>query len=354
MTKIPTGYYCHNWDYRGTSSCLERVIQKLSTRFEPFILYWPKAENTRLGNLAEMVGRDHLIPFERSDKKSDAESGYTPLSNNFYEVAQNLNLDILHVARSGYFEFPFNARHAKLQIETNVFGHKDRSEFCDRSLFISNYVKNLNNMEGEVVYIPIPKPTISTGNLREKFNIPQDAVVLGRLGAPSNFSPIAVNAFKRVLAFYPNTYFLIHSPCGGATSYVSGVPNVILLEPTNDDEEIEQFWNTVDIFAHYRSDGECFGAAIAEAMIRGKPVVSHYSYVYDAHVGTISNGGTVCDNEEEYFKTLMHWIRNPGVFKYIGSKAKQVAEEKYDQEKVVRNIEEIYLKWLSPLGVGVE
>jgi len=49
----------------------------------------------------------------------------------------------------------------------------------------------------------------------------------------------------------------------------------ILLDTTNDDNLIHKFYNTIDVFAHYRSDGETFGVSIAQSMTYGKPVVSH-------------------------------------------------------------------------------
>ena len=47
------------------------------------------------------------------------------------------------------------------------------------------------------------------------------------------------------------------------------------------------------MLAHARLDGETFGSNVAEAMIHGRPVVSHRSHLYNAQVEIIADTGFV-------------------------------------------------------------
>lgn len=359
MKKIRVGYFTHHWDTGGTAACLERVIEALDlSQFEPFAFYWPQGNNTRLSILRMFLG-NRLIPFYRSHEKGPKEGGYAPIDSDFAEVVKRFEIDILHVARSGYYEWPINQRICPIQIETNVFGYRDESGFCDYSLFISNYVNRIHenvegrcgiehfsnyNKKGATVYIPISAPTQNKSDLRSELGIPSSAVVCGRIGSPANFHPIALYAFKENQRSRPDIYFIIHSPCEETKKFVfnNQIKNVIFLPQTNDIDKLEHFWNTLDIFCHYRSDGECFSAAIAEAMAHSLPIISHISNIYDAHIETIGNGGVVVYTMGRYAIEMRVYIDSEAYRKHIGQQAFNIFNEKYEQSKVVKNIEGIY------------
>jgi glycosyltransferase involved in cell wall biosynthesis len=67
--------------------------------------------------------------------------------------------------------------------------------------------------------------------------------------------------------------------------------NIHFLGEDGDNIQISKFLNTIDIFAHGRKDGETFGAVFAEAMMHGKPCLSHYSPIANAQKETMGNGG---------------------------------------------------------------
>jgi glycosyltransferase involved in cell wall biosynthesis len=59
------------------------------------------------------------------------------------------------------------------------------------------------------------------------------------------------------------------------------------MDPTSDEELVSKFYNTIDVLCHANSLGETFGNTIAEAMINGKPVITH------------RGGGSWCQAHEE-------------------------------------------------------
>src|SRR5207237_10166679 len=116
-------YYGAGLDYAGTWRGHERILEALDrTRFEPYVFYWPDDRNTRLERVRALVGDDHLVAFTRAARKSGPWRGYRPRFTNFGRLARALRFDIVHVARSGYYEWPLIERLAPLPVETSSLG----------------------------------------------------------------------------------------------------------------------------------------------------------------------------------------------------------------------------------------
>lgn len=346
--RIKIGFYVHHFDHAGTARSHERIIEAIDkTKFEVFVLYWTSGDNSRLhiiGRYPEVT----LVPFERSLEKTGPEGGYTPVTNNFKEVVSKLGLSILHVGRSGYMEFPYVERIAPLQIETNIFGSIDNSGFLDKSIAICNYIAQLRGSTDAVVYNPIPPAELDGPNLRAELGIPEDAIVCGRIGRAANFHPWALWSFSELVKHIPNIYYVIVSPCQDTLAYIqnNNIPNVITLPPTLDDAYIHKFHRTIDIFSHFRSDGEVCSTAIQSAMYAKIPVVSHISPVFNGQTEVISNGGFVANSSEEYKNCLYNLIVDKNLRQQIGQNAYNIARENYDQTKVVKILEKLYTQWV--------
>jgi len=349
MKKIKIIFYTHELDYAGTARSHERIVESLNRDiFEPYVFYWVDCHNNpRLPIVEKLVGKDHLIGFYRSNEKTGPEEGYTPLWSDFYERAMEVKPDIIHCARSGYYEYPLNKRIAPLQVETNIFAHKDESAFLDRSICISNCIDYIRQGSDAVIYNPIPAARLEGDSLRRQYDIPEDAVVCGRIGRPSNYHPFALEAFKRAVKKYPNLWYINIAPCRVFMQEAQGVPNVVLIPPTSDDSFIEKFHRTIDIFAHYRLDGECCSTAIQQAMMYGLPVISHISKSYNGQIETIGNGGFVARTADEYYDFLCHLVEFKQMREDFGQRARARALAEFDQEIIVRKIEDCYMKWLD-------
>lgn len=350
MSKIKIIYYSHEIDYAGTWRSHERIIESLNKDiFEPYVLYWDECPtNTRLDVVEGIVERDHLLPFKRSKEKTGPEKGYTPLWTDFHEVAKKINPKIIHYARSGYTEWPFNMRLAPLQIETNIFAAMDISGYMDKSISLCDYNAKIRKSADAIIANPVPEAKLSGPNFRKEFNIPDDAIVCGRIGRPRGFDPIAIAAFKRLVYSNPKVYYIVVAPCDEFKAWAQGIPNVILMPPTSDDATIEAFHRTLDIYLHYRLDGEIQSTAIAQAMMYGIPVISHVSKFNNGQIETIADGGFVASDEEQYYQFLCYLVSNKEMRVEISKKARRHALETFEQEKVVRKIEDCYIRWLHP------
>lgn len=350
MKRVRVGYYVHEWNYAGTARSHERIIAGLDeTSFEPFVFYWNSYNgNTRLDAVRKLVESKNgkMVPFSRSEEKTGPEQGYTPLSTNFHELVESLGIDVMHVGRGGHYEWPFERRICPVQVETNIFGDKQKGGVLDWSLPISDWVMSKRGSGNRVVYNPIPDPVLEGDNLRAALKIPEDAIVCGRIGRPGNWSNYGLHGFRRIHMENPNSYYVIISPCPEDIQLVKEntgmMNNVILLDSTSDDSFIEKFHRTIDIFLHYRADGETFGTAIAQAMSYGIPVVSHDSRIYGAQREIIGSGGFVASSINEYVDYSLRLI-DVKEREIVGAQARAVFLKRYQQDNIARQYEREYL-----------
>jgi glycosyltransferase involved in cell wall biosynthesis len=353
MKKLKILFYSHIINYAGTWRSHERIIEGLDQDlFEPYVFYWEQCNaHNRLENVAHIIGDQHLIPFHRSAEKTGPEQGWMPLRSNFFETAKQFDFHIIHFARSGYFEWPFVERLAPLQIETNIFGYNDTSVFLDKSIAICQYIAQARGKTDAVIYNPIPDVAEEGNDLRKDFSIPKEAIVFGRIGRPANFTAIALEAFDHLARRFKDLFYIIIGPCNETRGFVEArkIPNVILLEPTMDDDFIDAFHRTIDVMLHYRADGEVHSTAIAQAMMYGIPVISHVSNQYNGQIETIGKAGGVARDLNEYIHLTEQLIRNPELRFQMSETARKIALEQYEQNKVVKMIQDKYVQWYNDI-----
>jgi glycosyltransferase involved in cell wall biosynthesis len=351
MKKIKIVFYSHTVDYAGTWRSHERILTNINKNmFEPYVVYNRQADNNRLEIVQNLLGKDHVLPFEAYGAKTGPDEGYSFLNTNFDDVIQSINPDIIHFARSGYYEWPFVKRLCPIQIETNIFAGKDNSPFLDYSITICNTINNARGGSDCVIYNPIPRPNHLNKTLKHELKIQDDTLVLGRIGRADNFSSISLESCKILKNKNINFVYIIIGPCNLTKKFVEDSnlkDHVIFLEPTNDDDFIDKFYKTLDIFAHYRSDGECHSTAIAQAMSYGIPVISHYAG-WNGQVETISNGGFVCHDANDYAEKIMLLHNNQDIkLKTSQNSLKQY--EEYSYEKTIPKFEEVYYKLFNKI-----
>ena len=340
-------YYGGATDYAGTWRGHERIIEALDrARFEPWVFYWPADRNTRLDRVTALVGADRMVPFRRSRTRGLGRRGYRPRFSNFARLARALEFDIVHVARSGSYEWPFLERLAPLHVETSVFGFRDTRGVLDRCIAPCQYLADRRGGADAVVYTPIPPPALQGPDLRERLGFRRDAIVCGRIGRPANFHPIGLAAFARLVAELPHVHYVIVAPCEETRAWVTThrIPNVVFLPPTDDDALIAAFHRTLDVFLHYRADGESYGTALQQALAYGLPVVSHYTGNWDGQVETIGDGGVVARGDEEYYAAARRLVVEPAHRARVSDRARERARA-FEQAPIVRRIEQLYLAW---------
>lgn len=315
MSKIKVVHHSKTVGFSGTDRTAQLFCKHLAEggKYEPFIVYREgDAANTRLDIVRSWLGDDHVIPYQWTPGKKGQQPPYLPERDNLYDVLKQIDPQIMHVHRSGYAEWPvfrYMAPNAKW-IETNIFGYKDNSPEpqIDLNLYISDYIRGMalraGSPDGPVLYNPIEQPFLDMTpenklacreRLLSLFKLPQNAVLLGRVGRADNFDPISLRAFKEVEDVHPEAYYLVVNPCQGWHDTVRqlGIKNVRFSGPIVADDELSKFYMGLDIYAHARHDGECCPCNIQEAMMHGLPVVSHESAIFNGQSEILAESGFV-------------------------------------------------------------
>lgn len=219
---------------------------------------------------------DNYEMLSRFDNYKNFESHLIEDVNDF----NNYNIDILNSHRSGEdlwlipgfeqgsYNFPI--------VETNFHGELHTK--ADYRVFPSQTLVNFKRLTipHRVIFNPI-MPKLTEENLREELGIPRDAFVFGKISRASNeiFTPITYLAYKNIEN--SNAYF-IQMGINKATEEIAkklNLKNFITIDQTLDEVTISKFYNTFDLYCHGNKLGETFGNTVAEAMMHGKPVITH-------------------------------------------------------------------------------
>lgn len=197
---------------------------------------------------------------------------------------------------------------------------------------VSPYVKHNNNRYPVVPHmVNLPN---HDKNLRNKLNIPDNAIVFGGYGGKSSFGIYSVQKLVYEIAKNnKNIYFLF---ANFEISWMASLPNIILLDKIVDLDYKVSFINTCDAMLWARPDGETFGIAIAEFSTKNKPVIAAPIGAL-AHVHLLGNKGIWYHNMTELKNILLTF--NPE----IESKKDWNAYKENTPEKVMKIFQNVFL-----------
>lgn len=196
---------------------------------------------------------------------------------------------------------------------------------------ISNWVKG-NNQKYPVIphIINLPK---HDRNIREKLNIPENAIVFGGYGGKTSFSiPYVHCVVYNIAKNNPNIYFLF----ANFNKFCPDLSNIIHLPTIIHLEEKVEFINTCDAMLWARIDGETFGLAIGEFSTCNKPVIAT-NIGDNAHVHFLGNKGIWYNNEKDLTNIILNFNKND-----IKDKDWNAYRD-YEPEKVMKIFKEVFL-----------
>ena len=305
--------------------------------------------NVRVPDFIKLLGEDHVHFYSLS---------------HLSHFIKKLSPQILHVHHNGLTQPPLDQAKAMdlipLIFTINGFGFKGDSphhEKISRILFPSDWVWNQaapwskGDARCGMLYCPIEKP-YSQENLRAELNIPNDIFVLGRVGrnADDIHDPISLRAYQKIENEKTLFLGLAPPPIMKRQARELGIRNIRYLEPTVDEVFLSKFYNTLDVLAHARLDGETFGCVVAEAMIHRRTVITHISHIRNAQVELVgSDSGFVTKQNDfetysQYLKTLM---QNPDLKLKMAAAAEKRALENFEAEFITKKLEKMYFEELK-------
>lgn len=350
--------------FGGTQKFLQILAKYLNKDlFDVYFMYSSKRAADRLGYLEGSGVKFIDFTFDYIQKKLPFYiQGMRP---HIFDAVKENRIDLLIVAGAGYPEFPA-ANLTKLPIVyINIFGSVNPQSNIKKYLCISDYLTGrvssvLRGRDVETFYIQSEGPdakALERGRfLRSSLGLKDEVMVFGRIGRPDDniFDPIGIEAFKSILKKYPEACYLIMAPPPILEAKVrsEGIPNVFFVPPSGKEDDIWAFHNAIDVLAHFRYDGETMGLNIAESMLCGKPIITHKSRIWNAHLEYLDDSFSriaELDNVSQYaqFMELFIKFKKQGKLQEIGEKAKQKAESLFLIKNNINKFEKCLQKVVS-------
>ncbi len=298
---------------------------------------------SRLKYLLE--GKVFPIRFEYEARESAQPYFVQGMSPDIFKVIKDFKIDLLVTAGAGGPEFPFASVQNIPIIFINVFGEVNLQNNLNYHVCISSEVakklkSKVKDDKIKVMWVPSEGPMDNSEyygkQLRASLGIPENDIVFGRIGRSSDgiFDPIGIRAFQRVVKKYPHAHYLIISPSKTLEKIIEEekIPNVHFTEPSGEETKMWGFYEAMDVLAHFRKDGESFGLNIAEAMFCGKPVISHKSTMWNAHLEYLKPEFSFVaevDDTDAYEKFMEVFITDKEKVKVMGEKAEEFAQNNF-------------------------
>ena len=281
--------------------------------------------------------------------KDVTKSTHDWINTDFWDYFKEENYDVIQTGRSGHPEYPFHMINKTPIVDSiHLSGMAENKVNSLKTVLISNEQKQRWIASGgpmdRAVTIPNPLkiPDVGDVNYREEFGW-QDKFIFGLHQRRDNhiFSPIPLEAYDEIEN--DDTAFIL---LGGSESYQKqakdlGLKNFKHLPTTGELEIIHKFLNTLDVYAHGRSDGEQCSCAIIEAMSHGLPVISHTAPSM-GQLEQIDNAGKVVENYEQYSNVMLDMFNDKKYYDRCASNSLKRYNEVYKLETVIKKYIDIY------------
>lgn len=197
---------------------------------------------------------------------------------------------------------------------------------ADTYVPISHYLARKHNKD---IYVPhiislLDKPKHlqlfneekNKSSLREKLNIPQDALVFGRHGGYETFNIMIVwDVINNVITSHDNIYFIFVN-----TYKFIDHPRIFFLDSITSKKNKIKFIMACDGMIHARYDGETFGLACGEFSVCNKPIITCPSGDL-CHIDILKDGCMIYRSPEELINIFLNF-----------NQIKKEKEEKYQND----------------------
>ena len=287
------------------------------------------------------LGNESIIMYYGSDhrnvddviekfKKEFKLCPYENWNQDANRILQDEGCDILYMQKAGEWDGKMAHPNVCKTIIHCVFNtHKQHGNvygrisncFGDNNFPVVNYMVNLPDVKCD---------------MREELNIPEDAVVFGRIGGMDQFNITSVHkAIDKITEENSNIYFFLVN----TNKFCREKKNIIHYDKIIDLNKKVKFINSCDAMIHARQMGETFGAAVSEFSIKNKPVITCRGYD-NAHLDILKDKAIIynSNNVEEIYNIFKNFDRNESKNKDWN------AYRDYSPEKVMDIFNEVFIK----------
>tara|TARA_B100000131_G_scaffold292861_1_gene307688 strand:- start:2639 stop:3733 length:1095 start_codon:yes stop_codon:yes gene_type:complete len=270
------------------------------------------------------------------------------VDTNFWELFDESKYDIIQTGRAGHPEYPFYLiKNTPIVDSIHLAGMVDNNSNIAKTVLISEDQKSkwigAGGDPSRAVIIPVPVEIVgSDESYREEFGW-EDKFVFGmhQRDDYNIFSPMPLEAYDEIES--NDTAFLI---LGGSSNYRKqakdlGLKNVRFLDTTSNISLIHKFLNTLDVYAHGRSDGEQCSSAIIEGLSHSLPMISHTAPSM-GQLEQIGNAGKVVNNYSEYADVMRSMINDKKYYAECVINASKRYNEVYNVKAIIERYCELY------------
>ena len=176
----------------------------------------------------------------------------------------------------------------------------------DKYVYVSEWLSDTMGMPGNYVphVVQLPSPI---SNYRNKLNIPESNIVIGRYGGYADFDLSFVHqTIYNVLRTRTDITFLFMN----TEPFGPEHPNIIHVNKTYNLQNKANFIETCDYMIHGRNYGESFGLAICEFLYGGKPVISWIGGVNKNYINLLGDNGIWYYNSNDLYDTLFNLTKS--------------------------------------------
>lgn len=354
-------YHIHSLGFAGTEKFLQILAKYMNKeKYEVFYMY-PNTfdknpqEKERLAYIQQggVIG----IPFDFKGKQSRPPYFVHGMNPDIKELISALNIDTLVIADAGSANYPFTSIRNIPVILLNIFGHPNVQKNIKYHVCISEEVgQKLHPIvpEEKVKVYPVPSEgpfadSVEAGKaLRAKLNIPETDIVFGRIGRGDDniHDPIGIEAFKIALKERGDIHYVIMSAPPILKKQVAEeqIKNVHILDASSSEHDVWAFHAAIDALAHFRHDGESFGLNIVESMLSGKPIITHRSHIWNAHLEYLNDSfARIADKDDvaTYATYILEYAqkKSTGELQKMGQLAKEKAEKLFIAKNIIKQFE---------------
>ena len=327
----------------GADKCSLNIIRGLiSLGLEPIVFY-------NEFSIPRHVSSNHDVGYTPPSRMLQYKTLVRLVKIGGVEEFTDYGLDILHTQRSGSDRWllpDFDKRGWPFKIvETNF--HGDLNTRADVRVFPSHLLAQRSGVAVQCIPNAINRP-MTKESLKEELGL-GDRFVFGRIARPDKdiYSDLNLRAYASLEN--SNTHFLYVAPYSQARLDAEnlGIKNITFLDPVIDDNMVSKIYNTFDVLCHSNSAGETFGNTIAEAMIHGKPVVSHYGAPRwpQAHIelfGDMTELVTKAGDSASYAANMRLLMDDSSYYNKVSSYLKHRAEFLYESSVVAQQYIDLY------------
>ena len=276
------------------------------------------------------------------------------INTNLWNLFDESKYDIIQTGRAGHPEFPFTKINTTPIIDTiHLSGMADRKDNIYKTVLVSEQQKQKwiaaggDSSKAIVIPVPVEIPEYDTTSYIEEFGW-EDKFVFGMHQRDDIhiFSPIPLEAYDEIQS--DDTAFLI---LGGSSNHRKQakdyqLKNVKFLDTASDIALIHKFLNTLNVYAHGRSDGEQCSSSIIEGLSHSLPTISH-SAPSMGQVEQIGDAGKVVDGYEEYSEVMKKMMNNKNYYVECKLNAEKRYREIYDVPSIISRFVELYKEVVS-------